>query len=336
MIQKNIFKMYDNCKVVSGPAISIICDLQKRNFVYIPEGLNEIITLHQEKTIDEVKSNYDVELHQTIDDYFDYLIRNQFIFFTSIDNSKYFEKLRNDFEEPFKISNAIIDFDRNSNHNYNKIFNELGMLGTPNIEFRFFEIIKLGIIDDILINQKSGRCLYMSILLKYTEEITEESLNSLFLKYQFIGQFIVHSSPFSKIIDDYYPFNILFTKQEIIDESCCGNISKKNFSVNISHYNEALQFNTCLNKKISIDKEGNIKNCPSLKTSFGNVKNDSLVEVALNNKAFADYWNINKDQIKVCKDCQFRYICTDCRAFVEDKFDKPKKCRYDPYTNKWN
>ena len=48
---------------------------------------------------------------------------------------------------------------------------------------------------------------------------------------------------------------------------------------------------------------------------------------------------IQKDQIAVCKDCEFRYICTDCRAYKEDPEDdysKPLKCGYDPYTGVWS
>ena len=54
---------------------------------------------------------------------------------------------------------------------------------------------------------------------------------------------------------------------------------------------------------------------------------------------FRMLWNINKDKIDVCKDCEFRYICTDCRAYIKDKRDiysKPLKCNYDPYTATFN
>ncbi len=71
--------------------------------------------------------------------------------------------------------------------------------------------------------------------------------------------------------------------------------------------------------------------------SFGNIR-DTTLEKALNHKDFKNYWNITKDQIDTCKDCEFRYVCTDCRAFIEnpdDKFSKPLKCGYSPYTNKW-
>lgn len=71
--------------------------------------------------------------------------------------------------------------------------------------------------------------------------------------------------------------------------------------------------------------------------NYGNVSN-TLLQDALKHKDFKKYWNINKDRIDVCKDCEFRYICTDCRAYIEEPdniYSKPLKCGYDPYTNQW-
>lgn len=100
---------------------------------------------------------------------------------------------------------------------------------------------------------------------------------------------------------------------------------------------ESKSYNSCLNRKISIDINGNIKNCPSMPQSFGNIRDTTLQE-AIEHKDFKKYWSITKDQIDVCKDCEFRYICTDCRAYKEnpeDDYSKPLKCGYSPYTNKW-
>jgi len=53
---------------------------------------------------------------------------------------------------------------------------------------------------------------------------------------------------------------------------------------------------------------------------------------------FKKYWNITKDQIETCKDCEFRYVCTDCRAYLKNPssmFSKPLKCGYNPYKGIW-
>jgi len=76
--------------------------------------------------------------------------------------------------------------------------------------------------------------------------------------------------------------------------------------------------------------------------SFGNIK-DTTLEKALLHPDFKKYWNLTKDEIEVCKDCEFRYICTDCRAYTERThtnaegldISKPLKCGYNPYTGEW-
>jgi len=74
-----------------------------------------------------------------------------------------------------------------------------------------------------------------------------------------------------------------------------------------------------------------------MKDSFGNIKNTTLQKV-LKHPDLKKYWNIKKDDVAVCKDCEFRHICTDCRAYTEnpdDIYSKPLKCGYNPYTNVW-
>jgi len=130
---------------------------------------------------------------------------------------------------------------------------------------------------------------------------------------------------------------IIFIENQLKNEQCCGVINSNYFTINTKLFTESLKYNSCLNKKISIDKDGQIKNCPSMKQSFGNIS-DTTLEECLNLKDFKKYWDINKDQIEVCKDCEFRYICTDCRAYKENPdndYSKPLKCGYDPYTNVW-
>lgn len=139
----------------------------------------------------------------------------------------------------------------------------------------------------------------------------------------------------------FFKFTVSFVK-EIISKSSCGKVDLKYFNTNLPKVLEAVNHNSCLHKKISIDVEGNIRNCPSMSQSFGNIKNITLEE-ALNHKDFKKYWNLTKDKIEVCKDCEFRYICTDCRAYTERShknefgldISKPLKCGYNPYTGEW-
>jgi SPASM domain peptide maturase of grasp-with-spasm system len=78
-----------------------------------------------------------------------------------------------------------------------------------------------------------------------------------------------------------------------------------------------------------------VENCPSMALSYGHINTTSLKQV-VEKKGFKKVWEINKDKITTCKDCEFRHICVDCRAYTEnpsDVYSKPLKCGYDPYTS---
>jgi SPASM domain peptide maturase of grasp-with-spasm system len=154
-----------------------------------------------------------------------------------------------------------------------------------------------------------------------------------------INRIVVYDSPFSKdlFFNDTQLYDLIYIENSINNFKHCGIVDMRYFNTNMSKVLESFNHNSCLHKKISIDKEGNIKNCPSMSQSFGNINNTTLEE-ALNHPDFKKYWNITKDQIEVCKDCEFRHICTDCRAYTEEpenQYSKPLKCGYNPYTNEW-
>jgi SPASM domain peptide maturase of grasp-with-spasm system len=96
-------------------------------------------------------------------------------------------------------------------------------------------------------------------------------------------------------------------------------------------------FNGCLNRKVGIDADGRIKNCPSMAASFGNVRDTRLADVVRQDR-FQAQWSVTKDGIATCRGCELRYACSDCRAFVEDPQNgdsKPLKCGYDPALGAW-
>lgn len=75
-----------------------------------------------------------------------------------------------------------------------------------------------------------------------------------------------------------------------------------------------------------------------MQNDFGHVSNVSISDVIKKNE-FQALWKLKKDDVLVCKDCEFRYMCTDCRAYLsnpQDIYSKPLKCGYNPYTAEWN
>ena len=98
---------------------------------------------------------------------------------------------------------------------------------------------------------------------------------------------------------------------------------------------ESFSRNNCLNQKLSIDKNGFIRNCPAMKEKYGKLEDLDVSEIKtiMLGENFRKFWFLSKDKIKTCMDCEFRYICSDCRAHTlnDDQLEKPVHCKYNPY-----
>lgn len=235
------------------------------------------------------------------------------------------------------ITNAIINISNNIN-SLSNIFAELDLLFCENIEL---VIENIGDVLDLQIIEKAiEQSSIENISLHICNLALSKYIFEAFLKNNLrITNINVYKSDTFKsvFLTDKINTKITYTLDSFKDISC-GVVASSIFNLHENHINESFHHNSCLNRKISIDSSGNIKNCPSMKESFGNIQDTTLTE-AIEKPGFKKYWDINKDKILVCKDCEFRYICTDCRAYVEDPEDilsKPLKCGYNPYTGEWS
>lgn len=331
---KPYFRLFANCIPVKGATRSTICDLQRNTYRFIPTLFYEILAELQEQTIEAVKASYNHQYDQGIDHYLELLVKSEWGFWT--DEPTRFPAINLQWSHSATITNAIIDINQQSNHKFEKIHKELDELGCKALELRIYHQIFPPQLHQILDAFQFSRLQFIALNLPYTSEWTEIAMKSLVEKYPRVQQMIFHTAPKDAVhqLSAKVPLNVVFTSAIIDSKYHCGIVNPMYFSPNLSHFTEAQKHNTCLNRKISIDQDGNIKNCPSMEKSYGNHRESSLKD-AVQKKHFREVWSIHKDQITTCKDCEFRYICTDCRAYVEDIYSKPKKCGYNPYTAKW-
>lgn len=332
------FELFANCVIVKGHNRSTICDLQRNDVRTIPNDLYDILIDHEGKTINEIKKQYHNEFDEIIDEYFQFLFDNEFVFFTK--QTAIFPPLSLKWSDPTIISNSIIDIDKNSSYDVLKVLKQLDDLHCRHLEIRNFDVARIDVLENILVFLKENESSIQSIeiLLPFFKDVEKwiVSMTNNFLRIDFIRVF--NSSINQNIVPNgNSKAHVMYTKQHYESELCCGKINQNFFAANMKAFTESVNHNSCLNKKLSIDKNGNIKNCPSMQKGFGSV-NDTQLKDIVTDKDFTKVWSITKDQILVCKDCEFRHICTDCRAYKEnptDEFSKPLKCGYSPYTNEW-
>jgi SPASM domain peptide maturase of grasp-with-spasm system len=332
----SFLKIFQSCKLVKGYTNYLICDIQRNNIINIPDDLYEWIVKNENKEINlEEIQKRDIDLFDNIS----FLIENEFIFITDIPDL--FPKIDDSFYAPSKISNAIIDISPQIFSELENVIFQLSELLCQTIEFRFFHLATESEIHSIINIIEKNSLLISSVgfILPFSDNINYKEL----IDINRVFYLQVYNSNSSETIysSDSKSF-IYYSTDNLNSEKSCGIVYEAAFTLNKYSFLESLHHNSCLHKKMGIDVNGNIKNCPSMPQSFGNIK-DTTLEQALNDKDFKKYWNLTKDKIEICKDCEFRYICTDCRAYTErtheDKegldISKPLKCGYDPYTGEW-
>lgn len=332
-MNKRIFKLFANCVAVKGAAMATICDLQRGKVYAIPLDFIEFLEKTEANESLEVFNSYSKEDQETISEYYAFLEENELGFWT--DEPKNYPELNMHWETPEHINNAILELEKLSYKDIEKIAIALKKLLCKFIEIRFYKDADLGRLQLFMEFLKGSMIRSCTVYLPYTEEFDLDKTENLLNQYPRITSIILHTIR-DKEVKVANPQIRLIT-HKIDNRTHCGIIDPKLFAVNIPVFTESINFNSCLNKKIAIDQHGNIKNCPSMASNYGNINNTNIVDIA-RSKSFQQLWSITKDQINVCKDCEFRYVCTDCRAYLEDPkniLSKPLKCGYDPYKGVW-
>jgi SPASM domain peptide maturase of grasp-with-spasm system len=327
-----VYLPYACCFIVSGFCKILIVDVQRSQIVSLPIEIEKAIKNENNLSLNSYLNYESDEDNQKIISLFNFLLENEYIF--SSDISSRFPSIEKRWERPSIITNAIITLDNNVSDYFEKIINELNDLLCNYIELIIYNDINIEKLKKII--KYFEFSIIKSIAIRINKTIfTTEELIDIYCSDQRICYLEMYSLNFEKYAVKGY--NIIISNKTYLNNQC-GKIDTKYFSPNLETYMESQFHNSCLNRKISIDVEGNIKNCPSMNESFGNISDTTLAE-AIEKPGFKKYWDINKDKIHVCKDCEFRYICTDCRAYVEDPEDilsKPLKCGYNPYTGEWS
>ncbi|MBI5123671.1 radical SAM protein [Candidatus Roizmanbacteria bacterium] len=121
-----------------------------------------------------------------------------------------------------------------------------------------------------------------------------------------------------------------------------GLLQKPNFSTDPVSFRRNHLYNTCLAGKIAIATDGKVMPCIfSRKETLGNIKNQELEEI-LQSPTVKETWELTKDKVLVCKDCEYRYACFDCRPLASDSScgknyssAPAPRCTYDPYSGEW-
>jgi len=101
--------------------------------------------------------------------------------------------------------------------------------------------------------------------------------------------------------------------------------------IDTEYYHFNMHYNSCWGKKIAISESGDIRPCIYSQISIGKIDALSIKEIL---EKISPYWELTKDKVPKCKNCEFRYVCYDCREIPFKETGKLESsnpyCNYDP------
>jgi len=248
------FILYANCIAVKGHSQSLICDLEKSNYQLIPNIFYDILLESKIKTVNEIKVHFDNQYDDGIDMYFERLNTEDLGFFT--DEPQNFSNIDLGYNTPSIITNALIDINEIP-INLDEIIVQLDKLGCHTIQLRFFEKVSISDLNKILDYTDNKRFRSVELYLKYTYETDDSNLLSILDNYRRVSFIAVYNSSHKRKINGH---NIFYVNDNNVNEKSCGKISQNYFTVNYPMFTESQKLNSCLNQKISVDVNGEIKN----------------------------------------------------------------------------
>jgi SPASM domain peptide maturase of grasp-with-spasm system len=332
-----IIKNVDECPTVKGFFRSAIYDLNRNAYDLIPNSLYEIMKEYEGQSIDKLRADWSNE--PILDEYLNFLINNEYIFYCDKKEFRNFPKLNFNFHYPAIVSSAIINIEEHNCYDELNSIIQLEDLGCKHLTLISEKICGLEYFDSLLNKLIDSSILTVEIYTKYDPQVSFHNIQTLNLKHRRIRSIVLHTAPENKTFTvEEQLFGLIVHSCEAVNifEDKRGHL-REYFNVNMQSFSEAQTRNLYFNQKIFINIKGDISGTPISSELGLNVKDISIAQ-AVETQGFKKYWTIHKEMIEVCKDCEFRFMCPDDRLPFKDTDNKWKhtsECFYNPYLGKW-
>lgn len=97
------------------------------------------------------------------------------------------------------------------------------------------------------------------------------------------------------------------------------------------------KYNSCWGQKAAVTADNKVRPCIYSDIDAGDLKNGNIAEIM---EELKTYWEITKDNVETCKECELRFACFDCREIARKKsghlLAANPNCKYNPATGTWN
>lgn len=315
------FSFYSLSIPVEGFLRTAVYDLQRNDYFFVNNGVR--------KMIDDAKRTPIINL----------LLKERAIF-EKPKQLQFVPISAEEYDYPSLISNAIIEVD--GHKTIGKLLEQLDTVQCYNIQWIYKGESKLlyNFLECIIKRISESSIKYCEIA--FCEQ-DYNNVQQLLTKKRFpeLGLIYLHSAKSC----EYYAANserppVIYFDSELHYTIHQYKKSINFFTINYLLFTESLRYNSYYNRKIFINLNGGVSTGPSDGESFGNLYEEKFEwEDFLKLPKVKVLWELNKDKISVCKNCEYRYMCVDGRIpkmhlnGIEWYHDT--ECNYNPFVAKW-
>lgn len=123
-----------------------------------------------------------------------------------------------------------------------------------------------------------------------------------------------------------------------------GLMTQPNFRADLERVKRYVGGHSCLAGKITITDNGDVLPCIFSRSQVvGSVSEGQPLLKIVEDEPLQRIWHSTKDDVLVCRDCEYRYVCFDCRPLaggvtlgqVDYLHAPPPRCSYDPHIGEW-
>ena len=317
---------FADCRIVKGHGRSIIADLTRCDYHFIPNDLADILIEYQHQPVDALLEAAGPENADTVNEYLLFLQRHELICLLDEDECSLYPELDTTWEAPASITHASIDATALVRHGCVAILEELEATGCRALLVYSHRMQSFEQLEPVLEALKER-----SFLVQWISPYQPELFTHLLETQEALGTF-------SRLILYNAPMSEVFHTRIVLEMGAFG-FSTQPKLINPIHatYVESLAHNLYFNGRIWVDAEGRILPGYGTSTTIGTL--DKGFENATQHQAFKALSTAHKENTEVCRDCEFRSICFDSREpkqRANGTWYHTSECGYNPYISKWS
>ncbi|TVQ51630.1 MAG: hypothetical protein EA362_00085, partial [Saprospirales bacterium] len=252
------FIFFDNLILVKGFTSSIIIDPHNFDIDCIPNYLYDFVKKFNKKQIGYINSNHSDSEFLT-EDAIRFFVNKNFAFLGNKLDIQLSTSFELSYDAPYLIENGIIDYC--GEFKLSTAFDQFDKIGCPFLQLRIFpSVFKPDFIDhllnDFIVFEKSS-VRFIELFVPFFDKRANGGFLAEIVKNNRIRVVVFYSAPESNF-DQVGAAKVFWTTENYESEKMCGQVGMGYFSINPNAVFESYHHNSCLNRKISIDAQGNI------------------------------------------------------------------------------